>query len=194
MHATADTPLLIIRRGLGRRVIPSVRCFPLMGREYYILWYRLDGSDCFLIWYSNEKDGVFVDADGFVPSFDDTGSQLKYARERNTRVNTEQSVLLDLDVLGMWPKEKGVGPVDPHSFNGAWNLFADVSSSIKGGFDTDRKLTRKIYDKLFRGRNLPVVTPAGEHYLPAWTKRELKIIHDVLSPGLKMFRGSVRGI
>ena len=27
MHPTADTPLLIIRRGLGRRVMPGVRCF-----------------------------------------------------------------------------------------------------------------------------------------------------------------------
>ncbi len=73
-------------------------------------------------------------------------------------------------------------------------LFADVSSSIDGGFDADRKLTQKIYDKLFWGCNLPIVTPEGEHYHPAWTKRELTIMHDVPGSGLKLFQGSVRNI
>src|SRR5215213_241330 len=147
MHPTRDTTALIFSRGSGGRVMPGVRWFPLMEREHYILWYRLDGSESFLIWYSNEKDGVFVDADGFVPSFNDAGDLVKYARERNISVNTEEPVLLDLDVLGKWLKEKDVGLIDPHGFNGAWNLFVDVSSSIGGGFDTDQKLTQKIYDK-----------------------------------------------
>ena len=42
-----------------------------MNREYYILWYRLNDKDSFLIWFStDEDDGVFVDEDGFVPVFD----------------------------------------------------------------------------------------------------------------------------
>jgi hypothetical protein len=91
-----------------------------MERAYCILWYRLDGSDSVRIWYSNEKDGVFIDGDGFVPGFKDAASLLKYARGRNISVNTEKPVLLDLDVLGEWLKENDVGLVEPHRFNGAW--------------------------------------------------------------------------
>jgi hypothetical protein len=165
-----------------------------MDRKYYILWYRLDGSDSFLIWYSDEKDGVFVDADGFVPSFKDAGSLLKYAQERNIGVDTEGPVLLNLDVLSRWLKENDVALIDPNGVNGAWNLFADVSHSIEGGFDANQRLTQKIYNKLFRGCNLPSVTPEGESYHPAWTKRELNIMRDVLSSGLQMFRSSVRSL
>jgi hypothetical protein len=163
-----------------------------MSRRYYILWYRLGGVDSYLIWYSNEEDGVFVDEGGAVPNFTDANALLKYADGRGISVDTEEPNLLNLDVLETWLKERDARLVDPNSFNGAWNLFADVSRSINGGFDTDHALTRKIYDKLFWGCNLPAVTPAGEQYHPAWTRRELKIMRDVLSSGLQMFRSSVR--
>jgi len=179
--------------GGGRRVNSGVRCFPLMSRQYYILWYRLDGSDPFLIWYSDDKDGVFVDPDGSVPSFKDATSLSRYAAVRDLGVDTEGPILLDLDVVREWLERKDVGLIDPHSFNGAWNLFADVSRSVNGRFDTNQKLTRKIYNKLFWGCNLPSVTPVREQYHPAWTKRELEIMHNVLSSGLQVFRSSVRG-
>jgi len=177
-----------------RRVMPGVRCFPLMERKYYILWYRLDSSDSYLIWYSDEKDGVFVDESGTVPSFRDANSLVKYAESRGISVDVEEPNLLDLDVLGKWLKEKDVELIDSNSFNGAWNLFADVSLSTNGGFDSNQELTQKIYNKLFWGCNLPSVTPEGEQYHPAWTKGELKIMHEVLSSGLQMFRRRIRKV
>lgn len=138
-----------------------------MEPQYYILWYRLDGRDGFLIWYSDEKDGVYVNGDGYVPSFKDAASLVEYAKGRGLSVDTEGPILLDLDVLGKWLEGKDVESIDPHSFNGAWNLFADVSRSINGVFDTDRELTQKIYNKLFWGCNLPSVTPEGKQYHPA---------------------------
>jgi hypothetical protein len=174
--------------------MPGVRCFPLMSNQYYILWYRLDGGDSFLIWYSDEEDRVLVDADGFVPSFKDRASLLGYAAGLNIRVDVEGPKLLNLDVLRGWLERENDGLIDPDSFNDAWNLFADLSRSIGGDFDPNGELTRKIYDKLFWGCNLPVVTPEGGQYHPAWTKRELKVMRDVLSSGLRMFRSSVRGL
>ena len=165
-----------------------------MSRQYYILWYRLDGCDSFLIWHSDEQDGVYVDPGGFVPSFKDTASLSEYATVRDIGVDTEGPILLNLDVLREWLERKAVGLIDPHSFNGAWNLFADVSRSVNGGFDANQKLTQRIYNKLFWGCNLPSVTPEGEQYHPAWTKRELEIMRNILSSGLQMFRGRVRSL
>jgi hypothetical protein len=163
-----------------------------MDRKYYILWYRLNGRDSYLIWYSNEIDGVFVDEDDFVPSFNDTHSLLKHANERGISVEAEGPILLNLDVIGKWLNEKDVGLIDPHSFNGAWNLFDDVSRSIKGSFDADPQLTQKMYDKLFWGCNLPSVTPERAQYHPSWMPHELKIMRDVLDAGLQMFQRSIR--
>ena len=164
-----------------------------MERKYYLLWYRLDGSDSYLIWYSNENDGVFVDEVGIVPSFNSTESLLRYAEVHGISVDAGEPILLNLDVLRKWLKETDVQLIDPSSFNDAWNLFADVAHSTKSSFDTDQELTRKIYDKLFWGCNLPSVTPEGEQYHPAWTKRELKIMGEVLRAGLQMFRRSISG-
>jgi hypothetical protein len=173
--------------------MPGVRCFPLMGRTYYIFRYRLDGADSYLIWYTNEEDGVFVDEAGVVPSFKDTDALLKYAGGRGISLVPEEPKLQNLDVLERWLKEGDDGLIAPDSFNDAWNLFADVSRSIGGGFDTDRGLTQKIYEKLFWGCNLPVVTPEGKRYDPVWTERELKVMREVLGSGMEMFRRSVRG-
>jgi hypothetical protein len=163
-----------------------------MSRKYYILWYQLGGIDSYLIWYTNEEDGVFMDGRGVVPSFRDAHALLKYAAGRGISVDAEEPTLLNLGVLERWLKERDSELIEPDSFNGAWNLFADVSRCVNGGFDANRELTQKIYDKLFWGCNLPAVTPEGEHYVPAWTKRELKIMRDVLGSGLHMFRRSLK--
>lgn len=170
----------------------SVRCFPLMERKYYIFWYRLDGGDAYLIWYSNEQDGVLVDEGGCVLSFPDRGSLLKYAESQGLSIEAEESTLHNLDELVRWLNSGDTNLIECDNYNGAWNLFADVSHSINGDFDADKDLTQKLYDKLFWGCNLPSITPEGEQYHPAWTKRELKIMRDVLSSGLQMFRSSVR--
>jgi hypothetical protein len=163
-----------------------------MSRKYYILWYRLGGIDSYLIWYTNKEDGVFMDERGVVPSFKDAQTLLKYAAGRGISVDAEEPTLLNLDILGKWLKECDSELIEPDSFNSAWNLFADVSRCVNGGFDPNRELTQKIYDKLFWGCNLPAVTPEGAHYVPAWTERELKIMAEVLRSGMQMFRDCVK--
>lgn len=77
-------------------------------------------------------------------------------------------------------------------FLNVWNLLDDVSHSVKGNFDSDRKATTKIYDKLFWGNNLLSVTPEGKSYKPIWSKKEIETIRDVLLNGLAMFRNSLK--
>jgi hypothetical protein len=166
--------------------------FSIMDRNYYILWYRLDGRDAYLIWYSNEQDGVLVDEDGRALKFRDSGSLLKYAESRDIHIEAGEQTLHNLDELGEWLNSGEADQIRCDTFNGAWNLFADVSFSIGGDFDADKGLTQEVYNKLLWGCDLPSVTPEGEQYHPAWTKRELKIMRDVLSAGLQMFRSSVR--
>jgi hypothetical protein len=166
--------------------------FPPMSREYYNLWYRLDGCDAFLIWYTDEEDGVVVDSDEKALSFQNTEDLLGYAASRGLSVCVEDPLLHDLDVIAEWLGTGDVRSVNCEDFLAAWNLFEDVSRSVGGSFDDNRKLTEKIYEKLFWGNNLPIVTPEGKSYEPIWTKRELKIMREVLGSGLLLFRKKVR--
>ncbi len=162
-----------------------------MSREYSKLWYRLDGGDAYLIWYTDEQDGVVTDSDGKVPCFRSTDDLLRYAESLNLPIEIEGAILHDLDVVAKWSKKEGVDSIDCRTFLAAWNLFDDVSRSVGSSFDADHELAEKIYDKLFWGNNLPSITPEGKSYHPAWTKRELHTMKEVLEGGLSLFRESV---
>lgn len=165
-----------------------------MGREYYKLWYRLDGDDGYLIWYSDEKDGVAVDSGGKVPSFRHAGGLLEYAAAHGLTFVEGDMIPHNLDALAVWLQKQELRRVDCDSLLTAWNLFADVSRSIGGGFDTDPELTVRIYEKIFWGNNLSAVTPAGKCYRPIWTGHELKLMREVLGFGLSLFRESLSSL
>jgi hypothetical protein len=159
-----------------------------MSREYYNLRFRLDACEAYLIWFSDERDGVVLQADGKVPCFSCVDDLMQYAVLRNFSVDSEDANLHDLDAIARWLAGSATETVECVNFLNIWNLFDDFSRSVAGNFDAERKLTNKIYDKLFWGNNLPAVTPVGKHYDPIWTKRELKIMREVLGVGLTLFR------
>ncbi len=163
-----------------------------MKRKYYICWYCLDNKDSYLIWFSDEKDGVFVDENGFVPSFSGINELQIYSGKNKINIEIENPKLFDLDLIQNWLAENKSEIVDYNTFNNAWNLFDDVSNSTNGSFDTDKKLTQKIYDKIFWSCNLPGITPEGKSYEPIWTRKELKAIHETLNFGIKIFREKVK--
>ena len=78
-----------------------------MIREYYSYWYRLDGNDSFLIWYSNEKDGFVVDDDGFIPSFAKVKDLQNYASEKEISVDVKKPNLIELDSIKDWLNDGG---------------------------------------------------------------------------------------
>jgi hypothetical protein len=164
-----------------------------MNREFYILWYRLDQKDSFLVWFSTENDdGVLVDENGFVPSFKTKERLLNFCAEKNIRIKQEEPILHNLDIVQEFIDNQRLRKVDCPAFNSAWNLFEDISNSINGEFDSHVKSTKKIYEKLFWGLNLPAVTPEGKSYEPSWTKQELKIIRETLKFGFQMFAEKVK--
>jgi hypothetical protein len=162
-----------------------------MSRQYYNCWFRLDTHDSYLIWFTNEEDGVFTDTNEKVPCFLKTEDLYCYASSLNLPIVVVEPILHDLDFVAYWLEAKDGETVDCKTFLAAWNLIDDVSSSVGGEFNANRKLTAKIYDKLFWGSNIPLITPVGKSYEPSWTKRELKIIREVLGVGLSIFREKI---
>ena len=175
-----------------------------MKNLYYPLWYRLDNQNRYLIWTNEvdaqgDMDGVFVDSNRKIPVFNSMNALLSYAQSQGIAFEDGELNLHNLDVVKRWLKvrrSKAQGPtaIDCNEFLAAWNLLADISRSIDGGFDTDCDRTKKIYFKIFYGNNLPAITPKGEHYIPLWSNREKRIIREIMAQGLKMLRDNVKYI
>ena len=136
-----------------------------MPRQYYLYSCQLDKRKFYFIWFSDETDGVFIESDGKIPIFEDLRQILKYAQLQNIFIKKGNASFLDLDKVEYSIKQD-VFEVNCVDFLNAWNLLKDVSYSIKSNFDFNRKITNKIYEKLFWGNNLPAVTPERESYEP----------------------------
>jgi len=163
-----------------------------MTRTYYCLWYRLNHIDGYLIWFSNDVDGIVTQPDGAVPSFRDQNALRAYATLQQLDLDAMEPLLHDLDVVAGWLDRPLSAKVDCDALLTAWNLFGDLASSINGDFDLDRERTQLVYEKLFWGNNLPAVTPPGKHYTPEWSDDELLLIREILHYGLMLFRTHVR--
>ncbi len=160
-----------------------------MSTKYYACWYRLDRKDAYLIWYSNDPDGVVIDGAGRVPTFSDLAHLRAHADALGLRVKEEDPILHDLDAVARWlerPQQKGI---DCAGCLAAWNLCSDVAVSIGDRMcDRDRERVYIVYDKLFWGTNPPSVTPSGKQYKPIWTDAEVEALAEMLGYGLGLFR------
>jgi hypothetical protein len=172
-----------------------------MKRLHYPLWYRLGNKDRYLIWFNavedGDLDGVVLGTDSKVPIFVSLQALSDYAQAERIVLEQSEPILHNLDVVVRWlrikrSKPEGPTAVDCNAFLAAWNLFADFSRSVGGNFDADKPRTQKIYDKLFWGNNLPSMTPTGKWYVPLWRRREKRIIREVMSQGLQMFRANTK--
>jgi type I restriction-modification system DNA methylase subunit len=156
--------------------------------KYYQYCFCLDDREAYLIWIGNDQDSVMTTNNGKVICYLNSEALLEDANVSGLVIEPELPTLLNLDRLSTWLQKKDAQAVDCEMFLKAWNLFQDVATSINEAFDTDRKITNKIYEKLFFGNNLPAITPKGKKYQPTWTMQELKAIRKVMSNGLALFR------
>jgi len=65
-----------------------------------------------------------------------------------------------------------------------WNLLGDVASSVGADLGDRGPLVSRCYDKLFFGMNLESVTPAGDHFTPAFSEEERLVMAGVLRRGI----------
>lgn len=160
-----------------------------MARVHYKLLYRLNGSNQFLLWYSDDLDGVET-VDDCTPSFRTEAELLAYAKTRSLLVKQEEPVLHDLDVVAAWLADPREETISCAAFLAAWNLFGDIarSSPVAGAsFGPRVEQHGSVYEKLFWGSNLPAITPDGERFRPQWSHDEVAALAQVLKEGLDAF-------
>ena len=162
-------------------------------RTHYAVRFRLRGIERFLIWYTNEIDGVLLSAPDRIRVFRNLVDLEQHAAQERLKLEEEAISLYDFDRLSDWlsnPIQEG--PDCPFLLN-AWNMLGDVARSLGVGL-AEPKGVKDVYDKLFWGSNLPSVTPPGEQFLPRWSREDLSALTAVLSSGLDVMRGAVRHV
>ena len=150
--------------------------------------------DLYLVWSSNDdSDGVIVEGDGSVAAFGSRADLRAYAERLGLALEPDESGVFDLDSVENWLANPVREAIDCELFLNAWNLIDDVASSI-GHLDFGRfsRGADEVYDMLFWGNNLPVVTPPGEHFVPAWSEDQVAELERILSDGMRLLRNKVR--
>ncbi len=162
-----------------------------MKRKYYKLWYRLNNKDSFLIRYSNSNDRILTNKKEKILNFSSKQELNVYAFENALIIEPEEPTLYDLDAVVEWIKVGDEKSIDCNECNSAWNLFEDVSQSVKIIFNSNEEAINNVYDKLFWGCNPLSVTPKSKSINPEWNKIEINILKNILSNGIKMFMESL---
>ena len=98
-------------------------------RRYYGLLYRLDGSYRWLLWYSDEVDGLYIE-DGRFPSFASADALSRYAAARGLAMDTVGATVHDVDAVVEWLSRPSRIAVDSAEFLAAWNLAQDAAATV----------------------------------------------------------------
>ncbi|CUI08405.1 hypothetical protein BN2497_11587 [Janthinobacterium sp. CG23_2] len=161
-----------------------------MDVSYFVLWYKLNGADGYLVWTSAVEDGVLLDPAGRVPGFASEADLRRHAHDLGLELVDEEPTVHELDGVLAWIDDAGNTTVDCDKLLTAWNLFDDVSRSVGGGFDADKAATQACYRKLFYGGEMAnrVFRPEDEAvYCPVWSDEELAVLRSTLRAGFSMF-------
>ncbi|MFB9245796.1 hypothetical protein IV454_17770 [Massilia antarctica] len=161
-----------------------------MDVSYFVLWYKLNGADGYLVWTSGVEDGVLLDSAGRVPGFASEADVRRHADELGLELVDEEPTVHELDCVLAWIDDAGNTTVDCDKLLAAWNLFDDVSRSVGGSYDADKAATQGLYMKLFYGGDTAnsVCRPEDEAvYCPVWSEEEPAVLRSTLRAGLSMF-------
>jgi hypothetical protein len=152
--------------------------------------FRLDGVDRFVVWYSDDVDGLLLDESGLIATFPNPGVVKAYAATLGLALVEGAPVAYDFDRVAAWVAEPGAAGIDCDDMLGAWNMLADTAHSLSCKLFEPRG-AKAVYDKLFWGNHLEVVTPPGERYEPEWSAADVALLAGVLSAGLNTLRRAV---
>jgi hypothetical protein len=160
-----------------------------MNRLTYTTWIRIDGNDFYALWSCNDEAYFVLNAEGKLPVFDSISKCMKYAELNNIRCEDQFPILHDLDAVDYWLRKPSAANIDCKSFLNFWNLTTDLRTALNALIVTQEDSTRSdIYDKVFWGSNLDVLTPPGESFNPHWSESDITDLVAVLSDGLDLFK------
>ncbi len=99
------------------------------GRKYFVCLVRLDGTDAFVVWYSDKRDGFVYDAAGVLLSARTLEDVAAAASERGITLSPDEVAEYDFDRIAEWCSIPNADGVDCPAFLNAWNFLDDVAAA-----------------------------------------------------------------
>ncbi|MEO3406709.1 hypothetical protein AAFN85_22525 [Mucilaginibacter sp. CAU 1740] len=154
----------------------------LAGDNYYAIRLDFKFYQWYIIWISDEIDGVLVNDDHKIIAFK-TEVGLKQFWQKNISYADTEITNYNVYQLQQWL-------IDPYSefdcneFLNLWNLFTDISESIKLQFIGDVKNENRdsVYEKLFNGSD----GYWAEDPAPVFNDEEINALADVMQNGIDL--------
>jgi len=156
-------------------------------REWFLLWFRLDQSDGYALWYSSERDGL-ESVRGKIPFWKTSVGAQEYAERRGYTLSSEPPKLHDLDYA--MQLTNGGELADFSSLLSAWNLFSDVAATLQRAdyLQVDQSFL-DTYNHLFF---LSGIGPFKDVAPPSFSEQEADQLRQLLAAGLRIFRESLK--
>lgn len=157
--------------------------------EYFILPVSWDKLTFYLIYFSNDDDGVVLGSDGrmMVASSHEEAEAL--AKKRHLKVHDGMDAL-DLASIQGWVNSRSQRLPEANLLYRVWNFFGDVATSLKKadhylGYDQD---FISLHDELFWGCNMPGLTQSQERYELDLSQSEIRNLRSILRSGMEIFQ------
>ena len=163
-----------------------------MSREYFASPITFEEKSIWLITFTNDYDGIVLDQENKIAVFNSLQDLETFARNSLITIDGK-SFHRNLDPVLSFLKEPRASDILCNDFIDAWNIFTDLSSTLRGeNMDIQDDYGIEIYRKLFYGCNLPAVTPEGAHYEPSWKTDEVSELHKILSDKWTLFQSRLK--
>src|SRR5947209_2179966 len=94
--------------------------------RYYLCQFRLDKRWLYVVWYSNNKDGLVHLHDGKIASFADERRAYEFCHDRGILLTPEPPTIFDFDRIDNWCESPTAESIVPSIFLNAWNMLDDA--------------------------------------------------------------------
>lgn len=162
--------------------------------EYFVLPVAWSSQTLYLIYYSNDDDGVVLGGDGRILAAESCGEAQKLAQKKNLKLQDPME-LLDLATLQSWLGSRSSKLPAATLMYRAWNFFGDVATCLKKadlylGYEEDHL---SIHEELFWGCNMPGISQSAERYEIDLSQSEIRALKSIFKSGLEIFQQGLRG-
>lgn len=160
-------------------------------KRHYILWYRLDQKDRYLIWISDKTDTVLV-RDKRVATFETIAEVQAYAAAQRIALVEEAPVVNNFDTVQEWITDPNqvLNAVDCMN---VWNLVKDITTAFKIKFKgnlTD-PMTLEVYDKICQNNTIPAHVPGAEGGKRNLKEKERKVLADIMAQAIAIAQKTI---
>jgi hypothetical protein len=156
-------------------------------RHYTACALHLSGGTRWVLWYTNDVDGVLLDGDGRIAALRSLEQARAFAAAKGLDL-AEEVVEYEVARAARWAEDPQPATIDCQTLLNMYNLLLDVASSLGVVLLADGPEAHVAYDKLFWGCNLSAVTPPGEHWDPTWCTADVEALARVLGTGLMLLQ------